>query len=55
LLATSFRYLEPTAVGRWEPVQLDRDSLLSFYFCSGWDLKKAPKALSTDPSGVGGC
>jgi hypothetical protein len=55
LLATSFRYLEPTAVGRWEPVQLDRDKLLSFYFCSGWDLKKGPKALSTDPSGVGGC
>jgi hypothetical protein len=34
LRARSYRYLEPVDVGRWEPVRLERDALLSFYFCS---------------------
>ena len=36
LLAPSFRYLEPVDVGKWEPIQLDRSQLLSFYFCSAY-------------------
>src|SRR4051794_18276317 len=39
LLATSFKYLEPVDVGRWEPVTLDRAKQLSFYFCSGYALR----------------
>jgi dienelactone hydrolase len=38
LLATSWTYLEPAGQGRWEKVTLRRDSLLSFYFCSGYDF-----------------
>ncbi|MGA8846186.1 MAG: alpha/beta hydrolase [Nocardioides sp.] len=38
LLATSMRYLEPTGNGEWSPVRLDRDQLLSFYYCSAYAL-----------------
>jgi hypothetical protein len=38
LLAKRFRYLEPVGNGRWEPVGLRRDRLLSFYFCSAYRL-----------------
>lgn len=38
LLATSMRYLEPRGNGVWKPVTLRRDLLLSFYFCSAYDL-----------------
>ncbi len=56
LLATSFRYLEPVAVGDWEPVTLDRSKLLSFYYCSGYSLRdRKSAAASTDIGGVGGC
>ena len=58
LLATSFRYLEPTAVGRWDPVTLDRAKLLSFYFCSGYafhDRRTKQLVQSSDVAGVGGC
>jgi dienelactone hydrolase len=56
LLATSFRYLEPVAVGDWQPVALDRSKLLSFYYCSGWSLRDGKRVLaSPDPAGVGGC
>ncbi len=58
LLATSFRYLEPVRVGRWAPVELKRDPLLSFYFCSGWSLRDpgtGQQVTATDPGGVGGC
>lgn len=34
LTARSFRYLEPVGGGRWAPVTLRRDPLLSFYYCS---------------------
>ena len=61
LQATSFDYLEPTAVGKWSPVKLDRSQLLSFYYCSGYDYR-APGAksaseriASNDIAGVGGC
>jgi dienelactone hydrolase len=36
LLADRFRYLEPVGGGRWEPVRLDRDELLSGYYCSAY-------------------
>jgi hypothetical protein len=39
LAATRFRYLEPVDVGRWEPVELDRSKLLSFYFCSAYAIR----------------
>jgi hypothetical protein len=55
LLATSFRYLEPVAVGQWDPVTLDRSKLLSFYYCSGHSIKDGRTALNTDMGGVGGC
>ena len=52
LLAKSFRYLEPAAVGKWEPRKLDRASLLSFYFCSAYALGRR---VDTDVAKVGGC
>jgi dienelactone hydrolase len=58
LMATSFRYLEPVDVGRWEPATLDRQALLSFSFCSGYALRD-PRAHAArtelDIGGVGGC
>ncbi len=38
LLARSFRYLEPVGEGRWKPVTLKRNRLLSFYYCSAYAL-----------------
>lgn len=38
LVGTRFDYLEPRAGGAREPVTLQRDDLLSFYFCSAYDL-----------------
>jgi hypothetical protein len=56
LLGSSFRYLEPVAIDDWQPVTLDRSTLLSFYFCSGYALKDGHKTLvNTDLGGVGGC
>jgi hypothetical protein len=56
LLATSFRYLEPIAVGDWQPVSLDRSKLLSFYYCSGWSMRDEKRIVaSSDPAAVGGC
>jgi dienelactone hydrolase len=36
LLASAFSYLEPVGNGMWNPVTIDRDQHLSFYFCSGY-------------------
>jgi dienelactone hydrolase len=56
LLASSFRYLEPVAVGDWQPVSLERSKLLSFYYCSGWAMRDGKRiAANNDPAGVGGC
>jgi hypothetical protein len=53
LLATSFRYLEPTSTG-WHPVTLDRADRLSFYFCSGYDIATASgRQVNDDIAGVG--
>lgn len=38
LLAQRMAYLEPVGDGVWERVRLDRDPLLSFYYCSAMHL-----------------
>ncbi|GAA4126700.1 hypothetical protein GCM10022215_36590 [Nocardioides fonticola] len=38
LLGGRFRYLEPQGGGVWAPVTLRRDDLLSFYYCSAYDV-----------------
>jgi hypothetical protein len=57
LLATSFRYLEPTAVGQWTPITLQRAAQLSFYYCSayGFHDDSGRTVSSKDVAGVGGC
>jgi dienelactone hydrolase len=54
LLAKRFRYLEPTGNGRWTPVTLRRDDLLSFYYCSAYRLE-GPRGVkaSGDVTGIG--
>lgn len=39
LLDRSLPYVEPVGGGAWEPVTLQRDDLLSFYYCSAWDFR----------------
>ena len=39
-----FRYLEPAGGGRWQPVTLRRDPLLSFYYCSAYALGDGDRA-----------
>jgi dienelactone hydrolase len=54
LLGETFRYLEPTGGGVWSPVRLHRDDLLSFYYCSAYDLHAAGGRVSDgDVTGVG--
>jgi len=59
LQATSFDYIEPTAIGKWDRIKLDRASLLSFYYCSGYDYRKPGtkkgRMVSNDIAGVGSC
>ena len=51
LLRPRLRYLEPAGNGRWEPVTLQRDRELSFYFCSAYDLSQG--RADGDITGVG--
>jgi hypothetical protein len=37
-LKKRFSYLEPVGDGQWAPVSLQRDPLLSFYYCSAYRL-----------------
>ena len=54
LLGTTLRYLEPDASGTWQPLALDRDQRLSFYFCSGYDVTTAEgRQADDDITGVG--
>jgi len=54
LLGDRFRYLEPVGNGEWEPVTLRRDRLLSFYYCSAYDLATPyGRRSSGDVTGVG--
>lgn len=54
LLAKGFRYLEPAGDGVWKPVQLRREKLLSFYYCSAFGLHTDRGVRSNgDISGAG--
>lgn len=56
LLGGRFRYLEPVGAGRWSPVTLRRDALLSFYYCSAYSLDARGGAAARrtgDVTGVG--
>jgi hypothetical protein len=55
LLAPSFPYLEPVGNGVWSKVQLARQPLLSFYFCTGWDFTQpdGSRAVNLDAAGDG--
>jgi hypothetical protein len=53
LTATSWTYLEPAGRGVWKPVHLERQGLLSRYFCSGVDIRRGGRAVSPDLAGVG--
>lgn len=55
LLADRITYLEPNGDGRWAPTTLDRAEQLSFYFCSGFDLRlgDGSRHEDLDPNGVG--
>ncbi|WP_232680094.1 alpha/beta hydrolase [Nocardioides sp. R-C-SC26] len=54
LLAQRFRYLEPTAPGRWTPITLSRGPLLSRQFCSAYDLRdRRGRHRDLDISAVG--
>jgi hypothetical protein len=57
LRAGSFKYLEPVDVGKWAPKTLQRKSLLSFYYCSGYAYRADGKRMSTnlDMGAVEGC
>lgn len=56
LLATSWRYLEPTGNGRWQPVTLRRGQLLSPRYCSAVDLRDGSRRVRDGDLGrVGGC
>ena len=56
LTGDTFRYLEPVGNGRWQPVSLQRRSLLSFYYCSAFGFHSGPRLLSDgDIAHVGGC
>jgi hypothetical protein len=51
--ARSWTYLEPAADRRWTPVRLERDGLLSRYFCSGIDVRHGDRTVNPDLGGVG--
>ena len=55
LTATEFRYLEPSGGGEWTEIGLQRDPLLSFYFCSAWDFtaRDGATVADEDVTGVG--
>ena len=54
LLGRRFRYLEPVGGNTWAPVDLTRNDLLSFYYCSAYALGTGRGArASGDVTGVG--
>lgn len=55
LQATSFRYLEPSAGDIWKPVTLQRADRLSFYFCSGMDIRTGRARVVNDDLSELGC
>lgn len=56
LFGRRFTYLEPVGQGRWSPVTLDRETLLSSRFCSAWHVRtRTGMRVDGDVNGVGGC
>jgi dienelactone hydrolase len=60
LLGTELHYLEPRGRGVWAPVTIDRDSHLSFYYCSAYAFHGGSNSRGRllengDTAGVGGC
>lgn len=55
LLGRSFRYLKPTGNGVWSPVRLERDDLLSFYYCSAYGLHTPDGVVSDGDIADVGC
>lgn len=56
LLASSFRYLEPTGKGEWSRVTLERARQLSFYHCSAYSFHDRSGKLVSDGDITGaGC
>ncbi|WP_246142490.1 alpha/beta hydrolase [Nocardioides rubriscoriae] len=55
LTARSFRYLEPVGDGRWAPVTLRRDPLLSYSYCSAYAVRDdaGRRVVDGDVTGVG--
>jgi hypothetical protein len=54
LLGRRIRYLEPVGEGRWAPVTLRRNPLLSFYYCSAYRFRQAGRTYADpDVTGVG--
>ncbi len=58
LVGSRLRYLEPRGNGVWAPLTLNRDSSLSFYYCSAYSIHSGPGArgpVLSDPdiAGVG--
>ena len=54
LTGTRFRYLEPRGGGVWQPITLERDDLLSFYYCSAYSFGSGGHRLNDeDLAGVG--
>lgn len=54
LLGARLRYLEPAGNGRWAPVALHREDLLSFYYCSAYAVHDGARLRSDgDVAGVG--
>lgn len=54
LLGTRLRYLEPVGNDVWSPVSLDRDALLSYAYCSAYDVRVGKRRrASGDITGVG--
>ncbi|MCX6396452.1 MAG: alpha/beta fold hydrolase [Propionibacteriales bacterium] len=56
LLGTSFSYLEPRGKGVWAPVSISRNTGLSIYYCSAYDLAAGGSQVrNPDIAGLGGC
>lgn len=54
LTGTRFRYLEPRGAGVWKSITLERDELLSFYYCSAYSFRSGGHRLDDeDLAGVG--
>jgi dienelactone hydrolase len=49
LLSPTIRYIGPDPAGQWVTTTFDRDDILSFYFCSGYQFNLPGGAKFADP------